>query len=132
MPPFQKGHPKYGGRPKGKPLAASKELQSWTRSLFEDPRYRLSVQSRLFKGRLPPQVECKLLAYAYGEPARDITLNANLRGLVRVVHEHVAALPVVDTEARELPAPQSPHCIPMHEVVLSMQPDSMQDDGETG
>ena len=93
MPKFEKGHPHYGGRAKGAPLKASKELTVWCREMFEDPRYQMSVRQRLFKGRLPPQVECKLLAYAYGEPARDVTLHANLRGLVSVIHEHIAAAP---------------------------------------
>jgi hypothetical protein len=124
MPPFQKGHPKYGGRQKGRPLVMQREIREWVRELFEDPLYRESVRRRLFKGRLPPQVECKLLAYAYGEPPRDITLNANVRGLVSVVHEHFAAA-VREVEAPvEAEALPSTHCITMHETVV--RPPSMQ------
>jgi hypothetical protein len=118
MSKFEKGHPKYGGRRTNEVLQAP-GIRHWARSLFEDPRYQLSVKTRLMKGRLPPQVECKLLAYAYGEPARDITLNANLRGLVSVVHEHVEAvaagqaLPAI--EASATPAEQ---CISMQETVI--------------
>lgn len=118
MPKFEKGHPKYGGRRPNEVLQAP-GIRTWARSLFEDPRYKLSVKTRLMKGRLPPQVECKLLAYAYGEPPRDITLNANLRGLVSVVHEHIAAAPsqpVVDVPA--LPAGD---CMNMHETVIERQ-----------
>jgi hypothetical protein len=72
-------------------------ISAWAREMFEDPRYELSVRARLYKGRLPPQVECKLLAYAFGEPPRDINLNASLRGIVSVVHEHVNRLELAPT-----------------------------------
>jgi hypothetical protein len=118
MPRFQKGdkRPPGAGRKKGQLAAGSREIAVWCREMFEDPRYQLSVRTRLLKGRLPPQVECKLLAYAYGEPARDITLNANLRGLVSVVHEHIQAQaqPVLDVTP-QLPAGD---CMNMHETVV--------------
>jgi hypothetical protein len=118
MPKFVKGQQKHpdAGRKKGAALGVAKELTTWCREMFEDPRYQMSVRQRLFKGRLPPQVECKLLAYAYGEPARDVTINANLRGLVSVIHEHIAAAPPAAVEG-QLALPE-PDCMNMHETVV--------------
>jgi hypothetical protein len=132
MPKFEKGHAKTGGRKPGAPLVVAKEIAVWCRAMFEDPRYQMSVRQRLLKGRLPPQVECKLLAYAYGEPARDVTLHANLRGLVSIVHEHIAAQPQPVLDVPALPAPDD--CMTMHETVVNrqiMQPASMQPGSET-
>jgi hypothetical protein len=132
MPKFEKGRKHTGGRVKGALLVRAKELTVWTREMFEDPRYQMSVRQRLLKGRLPPQVECKLLACAYGEPARDVTLHANLRGLVSIVHEHIAAQPQPVLDVPALPAPDD--CMTMHETVVSrqiMQPASMQPGSET-
>lgn len=123
MPKFEKGHPKYGGR-KSFIEAAPKlqrDIRTWTRSLFEDPRYQASIQARLLKGRLPPQVECKLLAYAYGEPPRDVTVNANLRGLVSVVHEHIAKLATEDEpETFDVPALPSPNALEVTETTVQL------------
>ena len=60
MPRFEKGHKKLpgAGRVKGQLAAGSREIAVWTREMFEDPRYAMSVRQRLLKGRLPPQVDC--------------------------------------------------------------------------
>lgn len=124
MPKFEKGRAKTGGRKKGvatiKAIATQAGIVEWARSLFEDERYRASIAARLYKGRLPPQVECKLLAYAYGEPVRELSLNATLRGVVSVVHEHVALAPSCEPIVEALP-PETPGSVmtPTHESVIT-------------
>ncbi len=92
MPKFTKGHPGFGGRKRGEPTRGQVEVQQLARDLLSDPAYLANLRERLIHGRCAPQVECKLYAYAFGEPPRDINLNANLRGLASVVHEHVSRL----------------------------------------
>lgn len=56
-----------GGRPKGVPNKASREVKDLARALFDDT-YWEQVRARLLRGKVAPAVEAKLLAYAYGEP----------------------------------------------------------------
>ena len=58
---------KTGGRRKGTPNKVTAEVRDAARRLFND-EYWASVKARLDQGKLAPAVECKLLAYAYGEP----------------------------------------------------------------
>ena len=81
---LRKGGP---GRPKGVVNKATAEIREATQRLF-DADYFTNVKIRLDLGKLPPAVECKLLAYAYGEPKQSIALDANLHTIARVVHEH--------------------------------------------
>jgi len=92
VPKFQKGHPRYGGRKKGVPTRGQVEVQQLARDLLSDPAYLANLRERLIRGRCAPQVECKLYAYAFGEPPREINLHGSLRGVVSVVHEHVSRL----------------------------------------
>ena len=56
-----------GGRPKGVPNKVSREIREPAQLLFDDA-YWTRTRVRLAQGRLAPAVECRLLAYAYGEP----------------------------------------------------------------
>lgn len=94
MARFQKGHPRYGGRKKGVPTRGQVEVQQLARELLSDPEYLANLRDRLVHGRCAPQVECKLFAYAFGEPPREINLHGSLRGVVSVVHEHINRLEV--------------------------------------
>ena len=67
--PFPKGY-KGPGRPKGSPNKISREIRELAQRLF-DEAYWADLRLRLKKRRLPPAVEVKLLAYAYGEPKTD-------------------------------------------------------------
>lgn len=75
------------GRPKGAVNKATREIREIAQSLF-DEGYFAKVRDRLAEGKLAPAVECKLLAYAWGEPKQQVDLNANLKQTTRVVHEH--------------------------------------------
>ena len=76
-----------GGRPKGVPNKVTTEIKDITRNIF-DAAYFASVKARLAEGKLAPAVECRLLGYAFGEPKQSIDLDANIRTVAKVVHEH--------------------------------------------
>ena len=63
------------GRRKGTPNKATTEIRALTRTLF-DRNYFAGLKRRMEKGRLPPMLECKLLAYAYGEPKQTVDIPA--------------------------------------------------------
>lgn len=75
------------GRPKGSLNKATRQIKEITQQLF-DEAYFEKVRQRLQAGKLAPAVECKLLAYAWGEPKQSVNLDANVRHTARVVHEH--------------------------------------------
>lgn len=58
---------KTGGRKRNTPNKVTTEIRNAARALF-DLKYFQTVKARLDEGKLAPAVECKLLAYAFGEP----------------------------------------------------------------
>ena len=77
------------GRPKGAQNKVTKEIRALSSALF-DEKYWRRTKIRLNKGTLPPQIEVKLLAYAYGEPKQtlDVPQLAGFEVWARkVVHE---------------------------------------------
>lgn len=81
---FQKGE---GGRPKGVPNKVTREIRALAQALF-DEAYWEQTRRRLLAGRLPPVVEAKLLAYAFGEPKQQLEHSGALTLATRIVHEH--------------------------------------------
>lgn len=78
---------KTGGRVRGTPNKITAEIRLAAQRLF-DAAYFTAVKTRLDIGTLAPAVECKLLAYAYGEPRQSLTVDGQLQMVARVVHEH--------------------------------------------
>ena len=64
-----------GGRPKGVPNKTTREIRELSQKLFDD-EYFARVRQRIISNRLAPAVECKLLAYAFGEPKQVVDLPA--------------------------------------------------------
>lgn len=56
-----------GGRPKGVPNKASREIKEAARALVERPEYVASLQQRIDGGKAP-HMETLLFHYAYGKP----------------------------------------------------------------
>ena len=78
------------GRKKGVPNKVTAEIREVTQRLF-DPTYWAYTRKRLVTGKLPPAVETKLLAYAFGEPTQTVDMPqvGELVALLsrKVVHE---------------------------------------------
>jgi hypothetical protein len=66
-----KGQPKTGGRQKGSPNKATREIREAARGLLEDPTYVQNLQARLNDGSAGA-VESLLYHYAYGKPKETI------------------------------------------------------------
>jgi hypothetical protein len=68
------------------------DIQRLARQLVTDPIYLANLRARLRNGKCSPQVEAKLFAYAFGEPPQHLEVGGMLRGVVQVIHEHVASI----------------------------------------
>lgn len=73
---FAKGNHLAGSR-KGIKNKVTEEVRELARSCF-DKRYWQARKQAIAEGKCPPQIEGKLLAYAYGEPKQEHTLNAGI------------------------------------------------------
>jgi hypothetical protein len=69
-----KGAPKTGGRQKGTPNKATREIREAARSLLEDKPYLDALKTRLKEGTAGA-VEPLLYHYAYGKPKETIEHN---------------------------------------------------------
>lgn len=78
------------GRPKGVPNKITSEIREACQKLF-DAAYFATAKARLDSGKVAPAVECKWLAYAFGEPKQviDMPQMADLAAALsrKVVHE---------------------------------------------
>jgi hypothetical protein len=50
-----------------------------------------------------PAGECKLYAFAFGEPPQKVAVDATLRGVVNVVHEHLERLELAPPASAAVP-----------------------------
>ena len=66
-----------GGRPKGSPNKATREIRDAARALVEDPAYRRALAKRLRNGKAP-QMEVLLHHYAYGKPKETLDVDAGV------------------------------------------------------
>jgi hypothetical protein len=71
--PFQKGE---GGRPKGVPNKATREVREWSKNFLESERYRDLLKVRIERGRAMV-IETLLYHYAYGKPKERIEVEGN-------------------------------------------------------
>lgn len=82
------------GRKKGALNKATRQIRDITQKLF-DEAYFAGVKVRLGDGKLAPAVECKLLAYAFGEPKQSYEVSGpDGTPIQQIIHKYVAALPV--------------------------------------
>jgi hypothetical protein len=80
---------KTGGRKKGVPNRATKEIREELTRLFT-PEYFADLPRRLAEGKLAPQIEAKLLAYRFGEPKQQMELSGSVTVPNIVFKEYVA------------------------------------------
>lgn len=95
--PFEKGHPKYGGRKKGTPNKLSVDFRAFARDLAKDEKYRANLMQRARAGKLAPQVEVLMLQYVAGKPTDTIELHATHRSA-----EQIAGMSDQELRARML------------------------------
>jgi hypothetical protein len=65
---------KTGGRKKGTPNKAMREVKTFCASIIESPRYQRQLRERIRKGTLPPALEAMLWHYAYGVPKQTVAV----------------------------------------------------------
>ena len=68
---------KTGGRKKGVPNKATREIKEELAKLFT-PEYFATLPARLADGKLAPAIEAKLLAYRFGEPKQEMELSGSI------------------------------------------------------
>lgn len=78
---------KGGGRPKGVPNVASREIKDAARLLVSDEAYVESLRKRLPAGKAP-HMETLLHHYAYGKPKETVDVTASVAASVRIVNEY--------------------------------------------
>jgi hypothetical protein len=71
--PFKKGE---GGRPKGVPNKATREIQQFAKEFLESPEYRARLKIRIERGQAMP-IETLLYHYGYGKPKERIEIEGN-------------------------------------------------------
>ena len=78
MPRHRPAGPRLRGRPPGSPNRATRELKRFLQSVFAEafatPKFRADLLRKLLAFKLDPRLLRVLLAYAYGAPARQVSL----------------------------------------------------------
>lgn len=81
---------KTGGRRPGTPNKVTAEIRAAAQKLF-DADYFAELKQRIRRGKAAPAVECRMLAYAFGEPPQTLETPGmdNLATLLarKVIHE---------------------------------------------
>jgi len=81
---------KTGGRTKGTPNKATREVKTFCASLLESARYQRQLRERVHKGTLPPALEAMLWHYAYGVPRQTVAEpKSTTSDLVRALEQTV-------------------------------------------
>jgi hypothetical protein len=80
--PFEKGHKKLGGRKKGTPNRATRDVKEFFKEFLESAEYQENVQQRILAGRALP-IEQVGLFYTAGKPRERVEVESkNLAELV--------------------------------------------------
>ena len=82
--PFKKGQ---GGRPKGVPNKATRDVAAICRAMVEDPEYLKYLTHRIYTGQAPPGIEALVWHYAYGKPKERMEISGPDGGPIEV-HDH--------------------------------------------
>jgi hypothetical protein len=109
MAKFKKGE---GGRPKGIPNKATRDIRALAQALF-DAEYWTRTKKQLDAGKLNPAIHVRLLAYAFGEPKKVVRLEGEVSVKdKRAVLEGIPDSVLADIEARTvLSEPDEPETV---------------------
>lgn len=93
---------RLGGRQKGTPNKVTKDVKELARAIF-DKDYWAARRQSIREGKCPPQIEGKLLAYAYGEPKQEHTLNTGITVNIGFINSGDSrSLPAIDVTAQRI------------------------------
>jgi len=73
-----------GGRPKGVPNKATKDLKEWAEQFFASPEWRKAAEQRMLKGKAP-HLEGYLLPLIYGKPREQVEHSGEGGGPIQVL-----------------------------------------------
>lgn len=90
------------GRPKGSLNKTTSAIRRLSTRLFDKP-YWEAIKARLITGKVAPAVEVRLLAYAYGEPTKVLSLE----GAVTVEDKRSVLAQLPDDVVRNLLAQEA-------------------------
>jgi hypothetical protein len=65
---------KTGGRRRGTPNKATRDVKEFCASLLESAQYQRHLCERVHAGTLPPALEAMLWHYAYGVPKQTVAV----------------------------------------------------------
>jgi hypothetical protein len=85
--PFQKGHKKLGGRKRGTPNKATRDVKEFFAEFMSSPEYQDNIRQRILAGRAVP-IEQVGLYYTAGKPTEKVAVeDKSLAGILKLAHK---------------------------------------------
>jgi hypothetical protein len=75
---------KTGGRKKGAPNKATRDVRALCASIINDPLYLQNLRQHAIERKLAPAVECLLFHYAYGVPRQPVEIDPPLGPIFQI------------------------------------------------
>ena len=85
--PFQKGHKKLGGRKRGTPNKATRDVKDFFAEFMNSPEYQDNIRQRILAGRAVP-IEQTGLYYTAGKPTEKVAVEGgSLAEILALAHD---------------------------------------------